>query len=289
MKHFVRENRQRFDRYCSLYLAEVSSLNRAKKWIKQGSILLNGERVETSRFVYEGDQITLQLPEIKSEIWKKEIKVIWEDEFLAVVYKPSGISVSGNQLKTLRNALPSNLKPSHEKDRLSQPEPVHRLDKRTQGLVLIAKTNQARHLLGDLFQNRKIAKEYQCLCLGEVENGESREEIDKKSAHTAWQVLSTIPSYFTDSLSHLKIQIFTGRQHQIRKHLFWKGHPILGDDLYCFPHPLRSKGLFLFATKLGLIHPISGQHIEFSLDVPDKITKRIQLEQRIFQNRSKIC
>lgn len=289
MKHQVCENGLRIDRYCALHLPEISSLNRAKKWIKQGNILLNGEKVETSRFVRTEDYLTINLPEQKSEIWKKDIRVIWEDEWLAVVYKPAGLPVSGNRLKTLRNALPSNLRSSKEQDRLPQPEPVHRLDIRTQGLVLVAKTNQSRHLLGELFQNRELEKEYQCLCIGRAEDGESRQEIDGKAAHSDWQVLSVIPSYFTGELSHLKVQIYTGRQHQIRKHLFWQKHPILGDDLYCFAHPLRSKGLFLFATRLSFSHPITRKKVEISLDIPEKITKRIQYEQRIFEDRAKNC
>ena len=105
---------------------------------------------------------------------KQNIRVLWEDEWLGVVYKPAGLPVSGNRLRTLRNALPSNLKPSTHTDRLAQPEPVHRLDRRTQGLMLVAKTNKMRHLLGELFQRREVYKEYQCLCLGSVEDGESK-------------------------------------------------------------------------------------------------------------------
>ena len=288
MRHQVQQAGLRIDRYCSLYIPEISSLNRAKKWIKQGYIQLNGKCVETSRFVDKDDVLTLQLPVVRAEVWKTAIRVLFEDEFLAVVYKPPGLPVGGNRLKTLRNALPSNLRPSQEADRLPQPEPVHRLDKRTQGLLIIAKTNRSRHFLGDLFQQRQIHKEYQCLCIGQAEDGESRDAVDGKPALSKWSVLSTMPSYFTEHISHLKVHIFTGRHHQIRKHLFWKGHPVLGDDLYCVGRPLRSKGLFLFATGLRFQHPISQEAIEISLNVPDKIVKRLQFEQRIFQNRQRI-
>ena len=289
MKHIVVEDGLRIDRYCSQYISELTSLKRAKKWVKQGNILLEGTQVETSRFVRKGDCLTIIFPTQMAEFWKKEIEVIYEDEFLAVVYKPPGVPVSGNRFKTLRNALPSNVKGSSESDRLSRPEPVHRLDRKTQGLVLVAKTNHSRHLLGQMFQERNIEKEYQCLCLGTMENGESKEMIDGKSAHTIWQVLSVQKSHFTGSISHLKVQIHTGRQHQIRKHLFWKEHPILGDNLYCFDHSLRSKGLYLFATRLRFLHPMTSQVIDIIMDIPDKLQKRILLEQRMVEDSSKNC
>ena len=289
MKHIVIEDGLRIDRYCSQHISELTSLKRAKKWVKQGSILLEGELVETSRFVEKGDCLTIIYPIQTAEIWKKKIEVLYEDDFLAVVYKPPGIPVSGNRFKTLRNALPSNLKGSSELDRLSRPEPVHRLDKKTQGLVLVAKTNHSRHLLGQIFEERRVEKEYQCLCLGALEDGESIEEIDGKSARTTWQVLSVQKSHFTGTISHLKVQIHTGRQHQIRKHLFWIEHPILGDNLYCFAHPLRSKGLYLFATSLRFTHPITMQVIDITLDCPEKIQRRILLEQRIVEDSPKDC
>ena len=117
------------------------------------------------------------------------------------------------------------------------------------------------------------------------------QKIDGKFAHSTWQVLSVIPSYFTQTLSHLlRFKFHTGRQHQIRRHLFWQGHPMLGDDLYCFERPLRSKGLFLFATKLWFIHPITETKVEISLDTPEKkLENAFNLNKEFFENRSKYC
>jgi 23S rRNA pseudouridine1911/1915/1917 synthase len=288
MKHIVEDNNLRIDRYCANNLAQLSSLNRAKKWIKMGCILLNGKRVETSRFVTEGDILEINPPGNKFETWNKELKVIFEDAHLAIVYKPAGLHVSGNHAKTIRKCLPFNLSPTPLVDPLPQPEPVHRLDRRTQGLLLIAKTCSARHKLGQLFEQRSIIKKYQCLCIGQVADGFSNTQIEGKDAYSSWTVLSIHKSFFTTWVSHLEVTINTGRQHQIRKHLNNIGHSILGDDLYCVRPPLRSKGLFLFATHIEFQHPFNSRSISIELSTPAKILKRIDYEQRIVHlNNSK--
>jgi 23S rRNA pseudouridine1911/1915/1917 synthase len=283
VKHLVSEGGLRVDRYCSVNLPQLSSLNRAKKWIKKGYILLNGQQVETSRFVHKDDVITITIPTSSLSVWEKKLTAHLEDDHLAIIEKPAGFHVSGNYAKTVRKALPHNLWPSPKEDSLLQPEPIHRLDRRTSGLLIIAKTNLSRHLLGDMLQKRQIAKTYHSICIGKAISGSSNEMIDGKEAQSSWTVLSTHPSVFTEWISHIEVQITTGRQHQIRRHLYGEGHPVLGDDLYCIGSPLRSKGLYLFATQLAFIHPITNKNIHLTLPTPDKIFKRIEYEKRCFK------
>ena len=269
----------RIDRYCSVFFPQVSSLKRAKKWMRKGWVTLNGQRVESSRFVEVGDCIELTLPNEVIPVWEFPIDVLWEDEFMAVVYKPAGMPVHSNDGKSLRNTLGFVLQRTSEPDALIQFEPVHRLDARTQGLMLIAKTARARARLGEAFAERgQIHKWYQCLAVGSVNNGESTELLDGKPAHTRWRVVETCPSVFTGTVSLLEVQIFTGRTHQIRKHLQMVGHPVLGDDMYHNGRPLKHKGLFLCAVRLSFVHPLSGLQIEVSVSTPSKLRKRWAFE-----------
>jgi len=287
MKLQVCQDNVRFDRYCAEYISQLSSLQRAKKWIKEGNILLNGKTAETSRFLKKGDVLTITLPVSSINTWQTDIPVHFEDSHLAIVYKPAGIHVSGNHAKTLRKALPCNLTLSTQDDALPQPEPIHRIDRRTRGLIAVAKTNKARHKLGLLLEERKITKKYYALCLGTMTDGHSETSIDGKKAYTSWKVLSVHRSHFTSSISLVECTITTGRRHQIRRHTHAIGHPILGDDLYCIGAPLRSKGLFLFAHHLEFCHPITAQRLCVSLPIPDKIHRRIDYEKRCLLNLSK--
>ena len=149
----------RFDRYCAQFIPQVSSLKRAKKWIKSGWINLNGKRVETSRFVTVGDQIALMIPDTILPVWKFSIRRLWEDDHLAIVYKPPGVPVHSHDGRSLRHALGHVLQSSLELDSLVQYEPVHRLDVRTQGLMLVAKTASIRSTLGNWMGDKsKIQK-----------------------------------------------------------------------------------------------------------------------------------
>ena len=286
INHIVKQEGHRLDRHCSKYFPQVSSLKRAKKWIKSGWITLNGKRAQTGWFVKIGDQIQLRLPLEVLPIWEKELNKFWEDESLAVIYKPAGMPVHSRDRRSLRHALGFALLPTNAIDALVQFEPVHRLDARTQGLMLIAKTAKARSQFGlDFAEHNKIVKVYQCLVVGELDDGETHQEIDGKPAHSRWTVLGVYNSAFTDKVSLVEVQIFTGRTHQIRKHMLAQGTPVLGDDLYTIGNPLRKKGLFLAATKLGFEHPMTKVQISVSLPTPEKFLQRLSYEAEYLKNK----
>lgn len=277
--HIVEQEGLRIDRHCSKFIPQVSSLKRAKKWIKAGWITLNGRRAQTGWFVKVGDKIKVSLPAELLPVWEKELEKLWEDEYLAVVYKPAGMPVHSQERRSLRHALGFALTPTLEADALVQFEPVHRLDARTQGLMIIAKTGKARAQLGlDFADHTSIYKVYQCLVVGTLSDGESKEPIDDKPAHSQWRVLGVYPSAFTHHVSLVEVQIFTGRTHQIRKHMLQQGTPVLGDDLYTVGNPLRKKGLFLAATQIGFTHPITKVAIKVGVPTPKKFLQRLTYE-----------
>ncbi len=277
--HTVTQEGLRLDRHCSKCFPQVSSLKRAKKWIKKGWIRLNGQPAQTGWFVKEGDTIALSLPDEILPVWEHPIEIHYEDQYLAVVYKPAGMPVHSHERRSLRHTLGFVLQPTTVTDALVQFEPVHRLDARTQGLMLIAKTAGVRAQLGlDFADHQSIHKVYQCLVVGTLSDGESKEPIGDKEAHTRWRVLGTYPSQFTGTVSHVRVEIFTGRTHQIRKHMLAEGTPVLGDDLYTVGRPLRNKGLFLCATELGFTHPVTGEPVQVVVPTPVKIQKRLEFE-----------
>ncbi|MDX1628699.1 MAG: RluA family pseudouridine synthase [Fulvivirga sp.] len=213
----------------------------------------------------------LSLIEKRSTIksYQLDLEVFYEDNYLAVVHKPAGMITSGNQFKTLANALNYNLYPSEAPDRYTTPRPVHRLDRATSGLVVIAKTRKTGQLLGQMLEERKIEKTYMSVVLGFVEKpGKINIPIDKKPAITHFQPISSKKQLYT----LLKLSPLTGRTHQLRIHCAAHGFPIVGDQLYGRAGG-PSKGLFLSATALKFKHPILNKPVEVSTDVPKKFKK----------------
>ena len=168
LEHQVSEefsDRMRLDRYCAEHLARIPSKAFARKAIKRHEIRLNGETVESSRFVQPGDLVQL-MPSTRKPpaIYDAPLHVIYQDTHLAVVDKPPGLWTSGSKQRTLENALPVNLTPSSEPDALRRPRVTHRLDAQTQGLVICAKTASAHMHIGHAFEQRRIQKRYQAEC-----------------------------------------------------------------------------------------------------------------------------
>ncbi len=261
-----------------------------KKSIKKGEILLNNSKVEGGRHLKENDVITLvDLELTPPKPYPLKLNVIFEDEYLAVIEKPAGISVSGNYFKTIQNALGFNIKKSTQIDALPWALPVHRLDHPTQGLLIIAKTKTARIKLGQDFENKTIQKIYQAIVIGKPKpQGVIDFEIDQKPSVTEFKTIKTIQSLKNQYLSLVKFYPKTGRTHQIRIHCSKSGFPILGDKLYGKEGLiLKHKGLFLCATELQFTHPVTNQPLRFNLPTPYKFTARLKNEKRRF-NKNKI-
>lgn len=246
---------------------------------------MNGEIVEGGRWLKEGDIITVVNLNLKPpKEYRLELEVIFEDDYLAVINKPSGISVSGNQFKTIQNTLDSNLKKSTQIDVLNWPLPVHRLDNPTSGLLIIAKTKTAAVKLGQAFERKEIQKKYVAVVMGKVEGtGTIDLPIDRKKSKSEYNSLKVVPSLKSKSLTLLELKPKTGRTHQLRIHCKSIGAPILGDKIYGVEGAvLKHKGLFLSAVSLIFNHPITGLELKISIPPPQKFLKRLESEERRF-------
>ncbi|GFD92746.1 RluA family pseudouridine synthase [Tenacibaculum mesophilum] len=247
-----------------------------KKAIKKGLVKVNGKTASTALYIKGGETIELLLP--KENLQKKHfnfpLEVLFEDNYLAIIYKPSGVLVSGNSFATIDNALTQNLQKSTLFD-TTRPRPVHRLDHPTSGLLLIGKTTESIIVLNQLFQKKEIQKIYHAICIGKIERkGEINFPIDDKKASTSFEVIETAESPRFDFLNLVKLHPKTGRKHQLRKHLFAIGNPILGDKEYFIENKiLKGKGLFLHASTLEFTHPFTKETINITKELPKKFKK----------------
>lgn len=203
---------------------------------------------------------------------------MFEDEHLAVIHKPAGIEVSGNKFKTIANALPQNLNPSSQPD-ATRPQPVHRLDYATTGIVLVGKTNSSIRILNQMFEEKAISKTYCAVTVGKMkESGTITSEIDGKPSQTDFEVLQSVPSERFEQLNLVKLNPKTGRRHQLRKHLFGLENPILGDREYFFEGLLlKGNGLYLHAYALEFVHPFTQEQICITDELPEKFGKIFDL------------
>lgn len=201
--------------------------------------------------------------------------VVYEDNHLAIVNKPEDVDTIGVSRNDLQSMLPFVLKPpptSISADYL--PRPVHRLDRRTSGLVIVAKTERAMKDLSAMFRNQSIHKTYTAVVFGTVENAKGTVDypIDKKDSVSDYLVLET-----TELFSKVQVQPRTGRNHQIRRHLsYCLSTPIVGDNKYDKGRGLRNRGLFLVCNKLRFSHPISDNELFVSIPLPKKFGKLLR-------------
>tara|TARA_B110001454_G_scaffold219198_1_gene251633 strand:- start:209418 stop:210407 length:990 start_codon:yes stop_codon:yes gene_type:complete len=309
----------RLDKYLSLQ-SPISSRSRAEYLIDSSLVTVNGKSAKSSYKLRIGDKIEVELPSPKStEIrpFDIELDIRYEDDDIIVVNKPAGLVVhpaAGHENDTLVNALMAHTKNLSMKFGEDRPGIVHRIDKETSGLLVIAKNDFAHQHLSDQFKARSITRLYEAVCIGEPKQAEAKitsiiarhpndrkrfasvkdtrgkiitapsEEITiGKIAISSYKVLK---SKSTASLVQLKL--FTGRTHQIRVHMSELGHPLLGDKLYASPmaskkiagemkSEIESMNRFLLHAKiLGFIHPKTGKEMHFEVDWPTQEKTFIQ-------------
>ena len=248
-----------------------------KKAIDKGFVSVNGTVAGTRKFLTGGETITLSFEEASPNkpVFELKLEVCFENNHLAIINKPPGLLVSGNKKKTIANALAYNLTKSSDSDALTQPKPVHRLDFPTSGLLLVAKTQAAVMALNKLFESRKVKKTYHAITYGEMPtSGTIATEVDKKNAFTEYNVLQTVPSDKFGCLNLVKLFPKTGRKHQLRVHLSSIGTPILGDKDYVKEgFLLKGKGLYLHASTLEFVDPITDRFLSVTKELPKKFRK----------------
>ncbi len=261
---------------------DIASRARARKMVKRGEILLNAAEVETSRFVKAGDRLTLLAPPAPTVVYARDMPVVHLDDDVAVILKPAGLPVRDGRLRTVENALPHVLTQSPLPDALPRPRAVHRLDVRTSGLLLVARTATADVALGRAFANRDVQKRYRAVVRGRLEGeGVVDRPIADRAASTRWTAGGHTRSLHCEWTTTLDLFPLTGRTHQLRIHCASLGHPILGDDLHTKDGPvLRAAGLFLFAAGLDFAHPRTGTRLAVTANEPAKFVAYRAREQR---------
>ena len=263
----------------------LTTRSSAKKAIKRGAVRVDGEITESGWWLKPGMRIEFfDLEPSPPKVLPMKLDVVYEDDSIAVIVKPAGISVSGNKYVTIQNALLYNLKQSVAADALAWPKPVHRLDFPTSGLLLIAKTRTAIVDLGRQFENKTISKRYRAIVSGKLPgSGVVDLPIDGHASKTIFRSVDYIPSPMTQWLTLVDLFPETGRTHQLRIHMASLGHPIVGDNKYTKELPLlKGKGLFLTAVEINFVHPETKQEMGFAIEEPSKFGALIRKERKNF-------
>jgi 23S rRNA pseudouridine1911/1915/1917 synthase len=278
----------RLDRHIANLYPQVSR-HRVKELIKSREILVNGQPQEPDYEVSEGDDVTVNLPPKPPSTLSPEkipLKIIYEDEDIIVLDKPSGLVVhpaAGHRSGTLVNALLHHLgKKFAQVGDSGRAGLVHRLDKDTSGLLVVAKNEETRLKLSSLFKNRRVHKEYLALVSGRLEEpaGEINLPIGRDPRNRLKFAVNprgkeAVTRYFTEKVfpAHTLLRLIptTGRTHQLRVHLAHLGYPIVGDTLYGGPPAPR---LFLHATNLSFI--LKGKERSFASPLPESLEEYLK-------------
>lgn len=281
-KHIVPENYpgERFRNYAQRHFKSFYPSNKSiKKAIGKGLFTLNGQLVGTGDLIKAGDLI---------EIWRESnqevdvsqfnFRLVYEDDHCLVIHKAPGIPVHSRGKFNISHQLKAWKMPRIHPDELAFPQPVHRLDAPTEGLLLAAKTRSFQVAAGQLFENKQIEKRYSAILLGKMEGkGVFNHPIDDKTAISEYLSIKQQEFPALGWLSWVWLYPKTGRTHQLRIHCAESGHPILGERKYASEiKNIKGKGLFLFADQLKFIHPIFGKNMHFSLETPSKFKKYFQ-------------
>lgn len=258
-----------------MLFTRISSKSQLKKLLKKGRLSRNGTTLYSADRLQAQDLIQLTLLPSQLPSYPLPLTIAYEDPHLAAVVKPADLPTSGNARRTLTHALAHNLATPELEDALDHPQPVHRLDRHTHGLVLVARSRSAQQALATALAEHRIEKTYRAIVIGQPPiSGDIHLPIDGKTAHTTIQTIATYTSPRFGLLSAVDLSPITGRTHQLRIHMARLGHPIIGDRLYCPENLLvKGKGLFLAAYQLHLTHPITGQDLDISIDLPKKFSK----------------
>ena len=255
---------------------EVPTKSALKKALKKQYIRVNDVIASSATFINGGECISLSIPE--ENVPKKklvlQLEVLFEDDYIAAIHKPAGIVVSGNRFKTIANALAQNIKRSDLPD-ATTPQPAHRLDYVTTGVLLVGKTSRSIRALNRMFENKEIKKAYYAVTIGEMEHqGKITTEVDDKKSQSNYSLCESVPSKRFGKLNLVKLEPQTGRRHQLRKHLSSIGNPILGDQEYGIENMiLKGKGLYLHAFSLKFKHPFTNEEVHLKDELPQRFEK----------------
>ncbi len=278
----------RLDKAITLLCSDLSR-NSAQQLIESGNILVNGVVSSKKYTVSIGDVIVVDFPQptnLSVDAENIPLDIVYEDEHLLVVNKPKGMVVhpaAGNYTGTLVNALLY-----HCGDSLSgingviRPGIVHRIDKDTSGLLVVAKNDVAHKGLAEQIKEHSFTRVYNTVVVGNIKDDKGtidapigrhpkdrkKQAVTDKNSKNAVTHFEVLERY--NGFTFLKVQLETGRTHQIRVHMAFRGTPVAGDVVYGNPKKTYGlQGQCLNASTIGFVHPVTGEYLEFTTDLPD--------------------
>lgn len=294
IKLISEESDLRIDAYIS---SKIDNLSRSavQKLINDNNVTVNNKAINKNYKIKLNDEIKVIMPppqvlDVKAE--DIELDIVYEDIDVAVINKPQGMVVhpaAGHHRGTLVNALMNNVEDLSSINGVLRPGIVHRLDKNTSGLLIIAKNDMSHSFLSDCLKEHSINRIYYALVEGVVKNDKGvinaplgRSEKDRKKrcvttknskeAITNYEVIKRYKKY-----TLIKLKLETGRTHQIRVHMKHIGHPVVGDDVYGKEDKkFGLKGQLLHSKSIGFIHPTTKKYLEFDSELPDYFKKVLE-------------
>lgn len=285
----------RLDKYLAKMLPDLTR-TRIQQFINDGLVLVNGKTEKNSYKVQNEDLIEIELPEDKEmEILPEDIplNIVYEDADVIVVNKPNGMIVHlsvGINSGTLVNALLYHCQDLSGINGIIRPGIVHRIDKETSGLLMVAKNDKAHHHLSDQLREHSVERSYIALVHGNIAHefgtidapiGRDTKDRQKmtvtdhnsKQARTNFRVLERFEK---DDLTLIECRLETGRTHQIRVHMAFIDHPVYGDPKYGYRRDDHSFGQYLHAKTLGFVHPTTNEVMTFEAELPKEFEEKLK-------------
>lgn len=269
------------------------SRSRLSKFIKEGQVLVNGKTISSSFKVKEGDIVwfnDVQDEEIDVTAEKMDIDIVYEDDYLAVINKKSGIVVHpavGNYSHTLVNGLMYHFN-NISKEGTIRPGIVHRLDKDTSGLMVVAKNDLVHDKLSNMIKEKQVERKYLALVWGTIKHEKGTidapigRDLNNRQKYTVTDINSK------DSVTHFKVlerfkdvtliecKLDTGRTHQIRVHMEYIGHPIVNDPVYGKRKIINNFGQMLHSKSIRFVHPVTLEELFFEADPPEEFNQILE-------------
>lgn len=288
----IKEETGRIDKVLNDRLADFSR-SQIQQWIKEQHVSIDGKVVKANYKVSAGDKVLIEIPEPEELDLVPEnldLEIVYEDDDVVIVNKPQGMVVhpsAGHPNGTLVNGLLYQIKNLSTINDVVRPGIVHRIDKDTSGLLMVAKNDRAHEALAKQLKDKTSLRKYVALVHGEIPHEKGRIEApigrskvnrkmqavieDGKPAVTHFEVLKRFEGF-----TLIELQLETGRTHQIRVHMQYIGYPVAGDPLYGPKKTLKGNGQFLHAKLLGFEHPTTGEMMVFEAPLPEIFKKTLK-------------
>ncbi|WP_410514534.1 RluA family pseudouridine synthase [Paenibacillus sp. BR2-3] len=278
--------RERIDKYITEAWEENISRSQVQLWISGGHVTVNGEQVKANYKLFEGDIVTVTVPETEVTDLVAEnipLEIVYEDSDVIVVNKKRGMVVHpavGHPSGTLVNALMYHCKDLSGINGEIRPGIVHRIDKDTSGLIMAAKNDASHASLAAQLKEHSVTRRYIAIVQGNLSHDKGtvdapigRDPQDRKLYVVTQKNSKKSVTHFTvlerfGDCTLVELQLETGRTHQIRVHMKFIGHPLVGDPIYGRSKGTTMEGQALHAAVLGFVHPSSGEYLEFSAPIP---------------------